>query len=62
MYILFHHNIEKRGGSALFPKLYKGQGLSKPTLSYDQKSIPPILECYPKIKIFFALCAKSPFF
>ena len=50
------------GGSTLFSKLYKGQGLSKPKPSYDQKSIPAILQCYPKMKIFFALRAKSPFF
>ena len=26
-----------------------------------KKSIPAILKCYPKMKIFFALRAKSPF-
>ena len=47
--------------STLSSKLYKGQGLSKPTPSYDQKSISGIIECYSKMKIFFALCIKSPF-
>ena len=50
-----------RGGSTLFSKLYKGQGLSKHKPSYNQKSIPALLECYPKMKIFFALRSKSPF-
>ena len=56
---IFH--VPDGEGSTLFSKLYKGQGLSKPTPSYDQKSISGILECYSKMKIFFALCTKSPF-
>ena len=56
---IFH--VPKGGRSTLSSKLYKGQGLSKPTPSYDQKSISGILECYPKTNIFFALLTKSPF-
>ena len=50
------------GGSTVFSKLYKGQGLSKPKPSYDQKSIPAILQCYPKNENFLRATGKISFF
>ena len=40
----------ERGGSKLFPKLYRGQGLSKPTPPYDQNKYEVLIA---GVKVFF---------